>query len=186
MFLLALVGGGAGAAYVLGWFGPEDVHAAPPPAPCDLFDADAAGEIAGNGPNLEVFDAEYDYVFDARGLECVAHPGAEAASGHEVRMRSLVFASETIGIRRESGAERATSYFYGTRPAWTGDPLTCANGRQPLSGTDGGLARAQYRLDNLVLEVEVHPADADVEEALDEPGRVQAAVDLVCDAVDDV
>ena len=174
---------GFGGAYYFGWFGPEDVHAAPQP-PCELLDTDAAGEIAGNGENLEVYEADHSYAYGAAGLECVVAPGHGAASGHQVDLRTTVFTSEVNGIRRENGIEAATAYFYDTRPESDGsESVTCPDGRLPLSGTRNGAGHALYRLDNLVVEVEVMPAASGVGEALDEAGRTQAAVDLLCDAV---
>ncbi|XKK39732.1 hypothetical protein HFP72_02315 [Nocardiopsis sp. ARC36] len=66
---------GFGGAYYFGWFGPEDVHASPP-GPCDLLDTDAASEIAGNGENLEVYEADHSYAYGAEGLECVVTPAS--------------------------------------------------------------------------------------------------------------
>ncbi|TDQ43647.1 hypothetical protein [Actinorugispora endophytica] len=178
-----MAGVGFGGAYYLGWFGPEDVYSAPPD-PCALLDTDAAGEIAGNGENLEVYDADHSYAYGAEGMQCVVSPGYGAASGHEVDLRATVFTSEVNGIRRENGIEAARTYFYGSRPESDGaESATCPDGRLPLSGTRSGSGHALYRLDNLVVEVEVLPADPEVEETLDEAGRTQAAVDLLCDAV---
>ncbi|MEU0239326.1 hypothetical protein ABZ234_16705 [Nocardiopsis sp. NPDC006198] len=183
VLLLVMAAAGFGGAYYFGWFGPEDVHASPP-GPCDLLDTDAASEIAGNGENLEVYEADHSYAYGAEGLECVVTPGIEAASGHEVDLRTTVFTSQVNGIRKDNGIEAATSYFYDSRPESDGsESATCPDGRLPLSGTANGSGHALYRMDNLVVEVEVLPAGAEVEETLDEAGRTQAAVDLLCDAV---
>jgi hypothetical protein len=183
LLLLGLGGAGVGGAYYLGWFGPEDVYSAPP-APCELLDTETASEIAGNGEHLEVYDADYSYAYGAEGLECNVFPGYGATSGHEVNLRTIVFTSEVDGIRKENGTEAATSYFYANRPESDGsESPTCPDGRLPLSGTRDGSGHALYRRDNLVLEVEVLPAAREVEETVDEAGRVQAAVDLLCDTV---
>ncbi len=42
---------------------------------------------------------------------------------------------------------------------------------------------ALFRQDHLIVEVEVRPAAPDVGESLDEQGRAQTCVDLLCDAI---
>ena len=182
LLLLATAGIGFGGAYYLGWFGPEDVYAAPQD-PCGILDTEAASEIAGNGENLEVFDTDYSYAYGSEGLECVVYPGWGATSGHEVDLRVIVFTSEVDGLRKENGAEAAQDYYYSSRPESDGsESASCPGVGYPLSGTRDGSGHALHRSDNLVLEVEVKPAERDVEETLDEAARVQAAVDLLCDA----
>ncbi|MFE3458039.1 hypothetical protein ACFXKD_10875 [Nocardiopsis aegyptia] len=183
LLLLALTGAGVGGAYYFGWFGPEDVYSAPRD-PCELLDVEAVSEIAGNGDHLEVYEADHSYAYGGEGLECVVFPGYGAAAGHEVNLRTTVFTSQVDGIRKENGIEAATDYFYSSRPESDGsESPTCSDGRLPLSGTRNGSGHALYRLDNLVVEVEVLSADPEVEETLDEAGRAQTAVDLLCDAV---
>ncbi|MFE6448163.1 hypothetical protein [Nocardiopsis dassonvillei] len=183
LLLLAVAGAGFGGAYYLGWFGPEDVHSAPQ-SPCDVLDTEAASGIAGNGEDLEVYEADHSYAYGAEGLECVVSPGYGAASGHEVDLRTIVFTSRVDGIRKENGEEAARTYFYSNRPESDGsESATCPDGRAPLSGTRNGSGHALYRLDNLVVEVEVLPAGSGAEESLDETDRTQTAVDLLCDAL---
>ncbi|XKK39731.1 hypothetical protein HFP72_02310 [Nocardiopsis sp. ARC36] len=99
-------------------------------------------------------------------------------------LRTTVFTTQVNGIRKENGIEAATTYFYANRPESGGsESATCPDGRLPLSGTRSGAGHALYRLDNLVVVAEVLPAGAEVEETLDEAGRTQAAVDLLCNAV---
>lgn len=183
LLLLATAGIGFGGAYYLGWFGPEDVYSAPQD-PCAVLDTEAASEIAGNGENLEVFDADYSYAYGAEGLECVVHPGWGATSGHEVDLRVIVFTSRVDGLSKENGTEAAQAYYYSSRPESDGsESPDCPGVGFPLTGTRDGSGHALHRMDNLVLEVEVKPAEPDVQETLDEAGRTRAALDLLCDAV---
>jgi hypothetical protein len=183
LLLLGLAGAGVGGAYFLGWFGPEDVYSAPPD-PCELLDTETASGIAGNGEHLEVYEADHSYAYGAESLQCIVVPGHAATAGHEVQLRLNVFPSQVDGIRKENGTEAATSYFYASRPESDGsEPPTCPDGRLPLSGTRDGSGHALYRRDNLVLEVLVMPATPEVDETVDEAGRAQAAVDLLCDTV---
>lgn len=190
VLLLVVGGGGVGAAYYLGWFGPEDVYATPPPSPCELLDVEAAREIAGNAEDLEVYESEYLAVFQGEALECSVWPGWEAEAGHGVRLRVGVFYSERSGLEMQNGTEAAERY-YGS---FVNDPddsyeftsSTCPNGEPVITGTDdmmgGDYGLAMHRRDNLVLATEIE-TEGEYEHTLDEQERVQTAKELLCDAM---
>lgn len=183
LFLLVVGGGGAGAAYHLGWFSGSGAYDATTPGACDYVDTDLASGIATTLEHDPLVPAGSDGRLGA----CVL--GAEPDDGgNALTLIASVVDADVHDLVRENGVERAEARLQEDFVDHFGLAAhTCDDGWPVFVGDDGRDAEyatgvAATRDSNLLLVVEV---EANGAAGLDLGGRSDAARELLCAAVAD-